>query len=372
MKPNVLIIIATNNLSGPGKGLMQFIQYASAHDFDYVLSNFIQKNQTTFEFMEVAKKRNLNFHLLPQKSWLDPSLIWKAYRLYKSHGCNIIQTHGYKGHIIAFVLSRLFGIKWVGVEHGWTYENFKVRLYNKLELLLLKYPDAVITVSPKLERTISKARGKKKKTAMILNAVDENELVSSIGRQGVREQLGINPDCITLGVFGRLSPEKGQHIMLEAFSSVVEKQSNIHLLLVGDGQERQSLENLAKKKNIMSKVSFVGYQRYMRDYYDASDLVVLPSLTEGLPNVVLEAMCLGKPVISTDVGGVREIINDGQNGWIVETGNHEQLATKIVEVISDKEQMSKVAAIVKQSIFPKFSPDLRAKKILQIYAELLG
>ena len=372
MTPKVLIIIATNNLSGPGKGLMQFIQLAVKNGFEYVLSNFIQKNQTTFEFMEVANEKKLNFQLLPQRIWLDPSLIVKAYRLFRKENCNIIQTHGYKGHIIGFVLSKMFGIKWIGMVHGWTRENMKVRLYNKIETFLLKYPDVVITVSPKLNQTISKVRGKDKATEMILNAVDESELLSSIGGEKIRRNLGIADNTVLLGVFGRLSPEKGQHIMLQAFAKIAEKHSNIFLLIVGDGQERNNLEALATENNIKDKVIFAGYQRYMRDYYEATDIVVLPSLSEGLPNVVLEAMCLGKPVVSTDVGGVREIIESGKNGWIVEPNNVEQLARKVSEVLSNRDELNRVAASVKESIFPKFSPELRADKILAVYDKLLN
>ena len=122
---------------------------------------------------------------------------------------------------------------------------------------------------------------------------------------------------------------------------------------------------------IEKNIIFAGYQKYMRDYYEATDIVVLPSLTEGLPNVVLEAMSIGKPVIATNVGGVTEIIENNVNGWIVAESKEDLLAQKLLSVLSNRETLGLVGENGKASLYPKFSPSIRASKLLNIYKKLV-
>ncbi|MCF6218071.1 MAG: glycosyltransferase family 4 protein [Gammaproteobacteria bacterium] len=372
MKPNVFIIFASRILSGPGKGLFQFIRHAKAgHGFDYVLANFTNNIGCKSEFAEVAEKEGANYRLLYQKAMLDPALIKQALKLYRDEKCNIIQTHGYKGHVIAYVLSRLFGFKWIAWAHGWTNENAKVRFYNKIERFCLKRADIAVAVSPKLYDRISSFRGVKKRTSMILNAVEEGELPGEIGGAATRIKHGFNSDDLVLGCFGRLSPEKGQEVLLEAFARVTPKHSKVKVMLVGDGQEGVSLKALAERLGISNQVVFCGYQRAMQDYYEAVDIVVMPSHSEGLPNVVLEAQAARKPVIVTDVGGVREIVEDGVNGRVVPAGDRLALAEAISAVVSSRQLCAQYAKKGYEMLYPKFSPAQRAKKITTLYQELL-
>ena len=372
MKPNVLIIIASDNLGGPGKGLLQFIRHADRDRFDYTMANFLVKGNENTEFVRIARERGVNLQLLRQDSWLDPLLLLRALRLARAANTNIIQSHGYKGHVIGFVLSRWAGLKWIGVAHGWTNENRKIRLYNRLERWLLRRADAAITVSPRLYATVSALRGRRRPTFLILNAVDEQELVADVGGAEVRRRLGIAPGIPVLGVLGRLSPEKGQDLLLKAFAGALRVRPEATMLVVGDGPEAGSLKAQTRALGIEARVRFCGHQSAIRDYLEALDLLVLPSRSEGLPNVVLEAMCVGVPVLATDVGGVREIIEDGMNGWIVPPGDAEALESAIVRTLSDPARRREIAQRGRASLSPKFSASLRAARFLEVYEDVLG
>jgi len=373
MKPKVFIIFASSILSGPGKGLFQYIRHAKSSkcQFDYVLANFTNDLEYKSEFAEVAEKENANYRLLYQRALLDPTLIKQALKVYRDEGCNIIQTHGYKGHVIAYVLSRVFGFKWVAWAHGWTNENAKVRLYNKIECFCLKRADVAVAVSPKLYDYIAGFRGSKRETTMILNAVEEGELPGEIGGVATRSRHGFNHDDVVLGCFGRFSPEKGQEVLLEAFARVVPEHPKAKVMLVGSGQEEESLKALAERLGVRSKVVFCGYQRAMQDYYEAADVVVMPSHSEGLPNVVLEAQAAKKPVIATNVGGVCEIIEDGVNGQVVPAGDRLALSEALNAVIGSHQLRAQYAQKGYEMLYPKFSPERRAKKIITLYRELL-
>jgi glycosyltransferase involved in cell wall biosynthesis len=372
MKPKVCKILDTGIIGGPGKGIFQVLKYALPDDLDYILCTFEYKTPKSTEFIEGARARNLNLRLIKQHFRLDPSPIFQIYKIIKNENCNIIESHGYKGHLIACALSKLLRIPWVAVSHGWTTEDWKVRLYHSLDLVLLPFANAALTVSPQLQDTISKLRGPGKLTRLIYNAVDQAEIHGKDGGQAVRKSLGLDQNQILLGCFGRLSPEKGQQVLLEAFEIVSRENKKVCLVLVGDGPRRAYLEDMAKHMPSAGQVFFVGYQAAMRDYFEAIDLLVLPSLSEGLPNVVLEAMAMGVPVVATKVGAVDLAISDQDNGYLVEPGDAQALGSAIVEALRDRPKLTEIGKRGQDSLFPRFSPQERVKEIIRIYQEMLA
>jgi glycosyltransferase involved in cell wall biosynthesis len=371
LKPKVLILIDTAITGGPGKGLFQLLKHAPAGEFEYVLCNFHYRKPRSKEFINEARSLGLNLHLLSQHFRFDPSPLWQAACLLRSTHCNLLQTHGYKGHLIALILAKILRVPWIAFEHGLTAEDWKIRIYQRAQLWALKYADMAVAVSPPLYRTVSSLRGAKRPTALILNAIDPQELKGTVGGKALRLQLGLPDDDIVLGVFGRLSPEKGHHLLLQAFSEVLRARPKAFLLIVGDGQERARLVRQAEELGIAPRVRFAGHQTGLRDYYEASNLMVLPSLSEGLPNVLLEAMSLGLPAVATNVGAVREVICDGQNGWIVPPGTAAGLAEVIKRVLSEPNTLAMVGERARQSLFPKFSAAARASSILELYQRVL-
>ncbi|MEX0729902.1 MAG: glycosyltransferase [Aquisalimonadaceae bacterium] len=370
VKPRVLIMIATSVLGGPGKGLLQFVRNAPAQRMSYTLASFAGSGDARSEFAEVARQQRIRLHLLRQRWMLDPSMIWQADALLEKYNCNIIQSHGYKSHVIGFALSRLRGVPWVAVAHGWTSENFKIQCYNGLDRFLLRYADVAVAVSPRLHETVASLRGAGRTTELVLNAVDASEIRGQRGGRYVRGILGLADDAIVIGVFGRFSPEKGQIHAVEAFARLAARHPRAVLMLVGAGQDEAALRRRVRQEGLDGRVLFCGYQSTPRDYFEACDLVLLPSLSEGLPNVVLEAMALGRPVLATDVGGVREIIRPGETGWIVEPGSSEALANALEPLIDGRVNLAARGNAARNSLFPKFAVDTRVNRLVSIYEGL--
>ncbi|RUM94604.1 MAG: hypothetical protein DSZ28_02355 [Thiothrix sp.] len=370
-KPKVLIIIDSLRIGGPGKGLFQFINNAPKEKFDFQLCNFKYKAPKSQEFIERASEEQVELQLFTQNYLFDPSPIFQVYQLIKSGHFNIIQTHSTKAHLIAWLVTRHLTTRWIAVAHGYTNENWKVQAYNRLDKWLLKQADYAVAVSPVLQKMLLDSRGSNKPTALILNAVDEKEIPGHLGGKEIRKHCQVSNESILIGVFGRLSPEKGQENLLVAFSRLLNQQV-ASLVFVGDGQDLTKLKALAKTLKISDRVYFQGHQKYMRDYYEAIDLLVLPSLSEGLPNVILEAMALGKPVLSTDVGAVSEVISNTENGWIVPAGDIEALSRVLDKILLTPDILNLMGYKAKDSLFPKFSARERAKKLVNIYERLLS
>src|SRR5207245_7362088 len=142
----------------------------------------------------------------------------------------------------------------------------------------------------------------------------------------VRRELWLDEHRPVVAVVGRLSPEKGQAYFVDAMAAVARAVPGAQGLIVGDGQEEGRLRAKVAAMELDGAIGFAGYRRDMDRIYAAIDLLVLPSLSEGLPNVVLEAMAHGRPVIATRVGGVPEVIDDGVIGWLVAAADAPALA----------------------------------------------
>jgi glycosyltransferase involved in cell wall biosynthesis len=150
---------------------------------------------------------------------------------------------------------------------------------------------------------------------------------------------------------GRLAPVKGQHILLDAVAGLVERErKNIELHIAGDGPDRKGLEEHASKLGIQDKVVFEGFvnQDQLRELYQKSDVFVLPSFAEGLPVVLMEAMALGVPCVSTWVNGVPELIRDGIDGYTVAPGDSAALADAIERLMSDEGRRESLARAGRQ------------------------
>ena len=370
-KPKVFMLIDTARIGGPGKGLFQFIRNADASRYDYVLCNFDHPQGSSEEFNAYARERRMPLLLLTQRFGWDPRCVWQAYRWIKQEGCTLVQSHGYKSHVVGLILSRMLKIPWLAWSHGWTLQDLKVRFYQALDRWTIRFADVAVAVSPPLYEQLTSWRGKERTTVLVLNAVESHAPVnSSISAEKIRERCGLGLDGQLIGCVGRLSLEKGQHELLQAFERIVQHHPHVVLLFVGEGPERAALRSLATEMKLAPRVCFHNYQVSLRAYYEALDLLVLPSLTEGLPNVVLEAMVRKVPVVASRVGAVPEILQDGQNGWMVPPGDIKALAHSCIQALRDRDRLEEIGKRGYESLYPKFSPQVRAEKILNLYDTL--
>jgi len=181
VKPNVLIIISTGIIGGPGKGLFQFLKKAPELGFDFTLCNFLATwmKKGKYEFYEKATAYGIRVHLIEQNFLIDPMLISRAIKVRNQCNNNIIQTHGYKPDVIGFFMKKFLKIPWIGFAHGYTYDDRKVKVYNWIDSLVLRYADKVVAVSDSMKKLLVKKGIKSSKIIIIRNAIDKSELIPS-------------------------------------------------------------------------------------------------------------------------------------------------------------------------------------------------
>jgi len=235
------------------------------------------------------------------------------------------------------VLVGLYGVlaKWILNKpfvvwgQGYDFQSTKRR-----SAIVLKHADAVIALSGDMKRELQHLWPRN--VFIIPNGI-RLQAFEKISRAAARRDLDIGEMVKIVLFVGRLDPIKGLKYLIEAMPAIKEVEPEVRLLLVGDGPERRELERLANKLGLSECVIFVG--RVSEDrvptYMVASDVFVLPSLSEGFGIVNLEAMAAGLPIVATSVGGVPSLVAEGINGFLVDPGNAAQIASRVSLLLGD-------------------------------------
>jgi len=228
---------------------------------------------------------------------------------------------------------------------------------------ILSFSDKIITVSLQVTEDIKKWYGNKiaEKCITIFNGIDTNLFKPEPAqRANVRQKYGIAEEDILLLSLGRLTLEKGHQLAVEALKKLKNAEMNLKLLVVGDGEHREILEQMIRKNGLKSYVVFTGQVDNMEtvQYYNSADIFLMPTLTvEGLPFVLLEAMSCTKPVITSRIGGNTAVIEDGKNGLLVDPGKGDQLADSIRLLVNDQSFAKRLSDSARKTILSKFSVD---------------
>jgi glycosyltransferase involved in cell wall biosynthesis len=185
-----------------------------------------------------------------------------------------------------------------------------------------------------------------------------------MSRAEAKARLGIPATRLVIGAVGRLSAEKGFDLLVEAADRLIKANLDIHLIIVGEGEEKSALER--------SAVSLLGYRPDVIELYQAMDVFTLSSLREGLPNVVLEAMALEVPVVATRIAGVPRLIRDGCNGLLISAGDVDALFRSLRNLLEDPQLRTKLGRSARDTIETNHSFEIRMQKVSALYAGLLG
>jgi glycosyltransferase involved in cell wall biosynthesis len=230
----------------------------------------------------------------------------------------------------------------------------------------------VILLSRSLIPTAEKMKVERARIAVIPSGIDsehfnrENPEIKEKA-SALREELGIT-DEIVLGYTGRLFPAKGLHYLFHALKRIEEKHPDILLLIVGDGAQRNELEILAK--NLKIRTIFAGWQRNTAPYYSLMDIFVLPSLFEGLPNVLLEAMAMNLPLVATSVGGNPDVVQDGENGFLVPARDEAGLASALEKLVANDDLRLKMGGLSRRKVEEQYQWGKTAMNVERVYREI--
>ena len=300
---------------------------------------------------------------------VDPATIRAAGRFVASWQPDIVQSHAYKTAGIAYALRRLGNpVPWIGFFHGETDLGVRDRLYNRVHYWLLAGADRVVVMS---ERQFVPFASRPGRARIIHNAVLEMPQRSgaepNLDRLLVFREASRRP---LIGVIGRMSHEKGVDILLDALGQLARRGTDFSLAVIGEGPLHGELEAQARTLGIADRVLFAGRIEAMRNVYPALDLMVIPSRSEGLPNVLLEAMGADVPVVSTNVGAVPELLALVPDAFhMVPAQSPAALAEGIAQTLD--EAGSETRRRARAEITRQFTPERRVQRHLDLYSDVL-
>jgi glycosyltransferase involved in cell wall biosynthesis len=261
-------------------------------------------------------------------------------------------------------------MKLVTTVHGWVQNTSRTPIYYGIDRVSLRFYDQVICVSDDLHKQCLRLGVRADRCSFIHNAIDCQQFSRTLSCTDAKMSLGAPMTGLLLGAIGRLSPEKGFDLLIQAVASLVRRGCDIHLLIAGEGSARPQLEAEIAKNAMGDRVKLLGQVPDPRLLLQATDLFVLSSLREGLPNVLLEAMAMQTPVVATRIAGVPLLLRDGAIGVLVEPGSSEELTTGIERLVRDAELRRRLALLGRQRIEQEYSFERRMQRVAALYDRL--
>ena len=309
---------------------------------------------------------------VPDRGPWDWKVVTDLLAVCKRERVAVWHGHDYKTNALGLLLKRLWPMRLVTTVHGWVHHTARTPLYYKLDQLCLPRYEKVICVSDDLFEACLACGVPAKSCVLLENAIDTDEYSRRRTVARAKAELGFLTNGLLVGAVGRLAGEKGFDVLIRAVKALVDRGLDVRLVIVGDGGERANLTRLAADLGLADRVILPGWQSDVRGHFEAMDVYALSSHREGLPNVLLEAMALEVPVVSTRVNGVPRLVQDGRSGFLVEPGNVDTLATALHSVLTNPGLQELFRTAARRTIEDRYSFPVRMRKLQRLYDELLA
>ncbi|MCX7700666.1 MAG: glycosyltransferase [Gemmataceae bacterium] len=302
-----------------------------------------------------------------------PAAGWELLRRLHRLEADVLLCHGYKANLLGRIAARSLGIPVVAVARGWTGEDWKVRLYEALDRIQLRYMDRIVCVSHSQAKRVKRAGVPPAKIIVIPNAVsletrDQND---PEGREQLASLVEHPVEWLVVSA-GRLSREKGFAVLIEAARRVINQLPGARFIIFGEGVQRPALERQIAQAALSHVVALPGHRSDWSRLLPHADLFVLPSFTEGLPNVILEAHRAAVPVVATAVGGTPEVIRDGVTGRLVPPNDPDALAERIVELLRNESLRRKMGEAGQAEVKAHHCFSTQARRYERLFEDLLA
>ncbi len=364
--------VVTNIGGGPDKTILRSPKWAD-HDRVRMAAAYIHpRNDPGIGLLRIqAEQQGCPFIELPERGPIDPRTVRALVNLCKRRNVAVWHGHDHKSNALGLLVRQFHPMKLVTTAHGWTRETWRNRLYCNVDRWCLRRYDQVVAVSRDLYDQLLHDGLDRKRLWHIPNAIDLTEYERSQDRSAARDRLDIADDEFVLGVVARLSDEKGVDRAVRATRALVEKYPDVRLHIIGDGPAFEPLRALAIEQHVAPQVRFWGWQTPTQRFYEAMDTLLVPSRTEGLPNVALEAMAMCVPVAATDVGGVSKLLQRGRCGVLL-NGDECAWPSEIEPLIVSAERRAELARRARRRIEEHYSFVARMERMMRVYDRVLS
>jgi glycosyltransferase involved in cell wall biosynthesis/acetyltransferase-like isoleucine patch superfamily enzyme len=364
---NVLQLISSGGYYGAENVVVSLSESLENCNCRSVIGVFHNDDQRNEDLTRQAELRGLSVQPIACRGRWDRETI-EAIRQKMEHlNIDLLHTHGYKADIYGFLASRKLGVPLVSTCHLWTHDTAAVRFYEFLDSLFLRRFDAVVAVSDTIAESLHVSGVCESQIRVIDNGIDIPSFHQARATLVEKIEKGRS---LLVGTVGRLVPQKGMEYFLRAAREVLLEFPNVTFVVIGAGPDREKLEQLALELAIEQNVVFTGLCTDMPGAYASMDVFVLPSIDEGMPMAILEALASKKAVVATDVGAVPRLIIPEKTGLLVAPRDVPALKHAILRLLNDPSLRAALGnageALVKRS----HSRDVMAQNYLELYEQV--
>ena len=386
----LLCLIEATTVTGPAKNLLNFCRLVRSSQFEQAGYPKVEVAIVTFHrmsaanesglagkatnaFVASAREQGVNIHVIAERFRFDPRVIGELRRIVAAESPDILQTHMVKSHFLVKLAGLHKQYPWIAYHHGYTTTNLKMRGYNRLNRWSLPSAARVITVCQAFADQLTQAGVRENRLRVCHNSVVAPRTLTTDERQELKNRFKISRDERVMLSVGRLSREKGHADLISAVAHLrdFDPLLKFKLIIAGEGPEQEHLEQAVRRHDLIERVCFVGHVHEVAPFYSIADVLALPSHSEGSPNVLLEAMAAGIPIVATNVGGVPEIAVAEENALLVSAHEPQALARSLHRLLKTPDLANNLSASAQARVKRDFSPQAYVHSLIEIYRELL-
>jgi len=365
----VLQLISSGGYYGAENMLLNLVSHDAQAISDNLLAVFDNRHQPNHDLYHRALEKGVNAELISCQGRADRRAVREIQRLVRARGIDLMHTHGYKADIYGYLAARSEDTPLVATCHNWLAGGAALAAYNFLDRMALKRFDAVCAVSPAIAQELVSLGLHRERVTVIPNGIDVTAFdATPIARhepaQGEARQV--------VGIVARLDLQKGFDYLLRAVASLRGSFPALRLLIVGEGPDREAIEQMVRRYDLGEVVTMAGQQTDMPAAYASMDIFVLPSLNEGLPMTLLEAMAAGKPIIATRVGAIATVIADQETGLLIAPADGAGLTHALRQLLADSGLRRRLGRNGRAKVAQNFTAGAMVQKYRDVYKQVLA
>ncbi|MDD5546632.1 MAG: glycosyltransferase [Candidatus Omnitrophica bacterium] len=377
-KINVLYFTPTLDVGGAEWTLYMLAKGLNKERFNPIVAYFFQSGALE----DLLKKEGIEVlcvgpNRIKISRWDRLKAIIKISMLLKKNKIKIVHTFQFDVDILGAMAAKLAGVP-VVMSHisGESYLTWFQKYKWRYMIISKFFVDKYIVCSKFLtEQFISSCNVNRAKVSTIQNCVDEERFHPRYGKDGndLRKELGLGSDEIVMGCIANFGPDKGHRYLIDAIPKIVSLFPNIKIILIGRFLPlKEELIEQAKALGVLTKVIFLDVRLNIEEILGLMDIFILPSLSEGLPVAILEAMYMAKPVVATGIDGIPEAVIEGETGILVPPRNSAELAKAIVSLLSDRNKALEMGRRGRERCLEEFSSSVLVRKVEGLYESSLS
>ena len=379
----VVRVIARLNIGGPARQAILLTAGLDRARFATTLVTGVV-GHAEGDFTDAARARGVTPVVIPElgraiRPARDLTALIKLIRLFRALRPDIVHTHTAKAGTLGRLAARLARIPVkIHTFHGHVLEGYfsrpVTRAFLEVERRLARTTDRLVTVSPRLKaQLLAMGIGRPEQVDVVPLGLDlERFRRARPASLALRPSLGLTGDMPLLGIVGRLVPIKDHATLFQALARLHDEGPAVHLVVIGDGEERARLEELAGRLGLGSRIHFLGWRVDLETILKELDVVICASRNEGTPVALIEAMAAGIPVLSTDVGGVADLVAHEETGWLVPSGDPDAMASAIRRLLSDRILGARLAAAGQVAALDRHDVARLISRVEVLYADVLA